>query len=131
MRESVDIVAKELGESQRQDWISSLGSVFNWHRSLSFIVIAAHLWLAATMYQCFGLSGNLTKWSLVLVVTIGMEVISGGIMAYFGIPRVAQPVHLLLATVAFGIQLFLLMKLNLSQSARPNVTEEIQEYASY
>ncbi len=131
VRESVDIVTKELGENQRQQWIESLGSVFTWHRSLSLIVIAAHLWLAATMFQCFGKSGNLTKWSLVLVVIIGLEVVSGAIMAYFGIPRAAQPVHLLLATVAFGIQLFLLMKLNLSRSIEPDITEEIQEYASY
>ncbi len=131
VRESVDIIAKELGGDRRQKWIESLGSIFTLHRSLSFIVIAAHLWLAATLFQRFGLRGNLTKWSLVLVVIIGMEVISGGIMAYFGIPRVAQPVHLLLATVAFGIQLFLLMKLNLGQFVQPNVTKETQEYASY
>ena len=52
-------------------------------------------------------------------------------MAYFGIPRVAQPVHLLLATVAFGIQLFLLMKLNVSQVINSNLTKDAQEYAGY
>ncbi|WKN44389.1 COX15/CtaA family protein [Tunicatimonas pelagia] len=131
VRESVDVVAKELGEERRQEWIDALGSTFTLHRSLSFIVIAAHLWLMATLFQRFGINGNLTRWSLVLVVVIGLEIVSGGIMAYFGIPRVAQPIHLLLATVAFGIQLFLLMKINSPRLAKPDVTEEIEEYASY
>ncbi len=131
VRESVDIVAKELGDEQREQWIDALGGVFTLHRSLSFIVIAAHLWLAATLYQRFGISGNITRWSLILLVVIGMEVVSGAVMAYFGIPRVAQPVHLLLATVAFGIQLFLLMKLNVSQVINSNLTKDAQEYAGY
>jgi cytochrome c oxidase assembly protein subunit 15 len=33
-------------------------------------------------------------------------------MAYFGIPAFLQPVHLLLATVAIGIQFILLLLLN-------------------
>ncbi|MEO0332729.1 MAG: COX15/CtaA family protein, partial [Bacteroidota bacterium] len=131
VRESVDMVARELGDDQREQWIDVLGSTFTFHRSLSFIVIAAHLWLAATLYQRFGISGNLTRWSLVLVVVIGMEVVSGAIMAYFGIPRSAQPVHLLLATLAFGIQLLLLMKLNASRVVEPSLIKKVQKYAGY
>ncbi|MEM6845163.1 MAG: COX15/CtaA family protein [Bacteroidota bacterium] len=131
VRESVDIVAKELGDEQRQHWIDAVGSIFTIHRSLSYIVTAAHFWLAISLYRRFGLKGNLTRWSLVLLIVIGLEIASGAIMAHFGIPRFAQPVHLLLATVAFGIQLFMLMNVVTSQSSKSRSTKGVQEYASY
>jgi len=131
VRESVDIVAKTLGEDNRQMWIDALGSVFTVHRSLSFLVVALHVIVAALIYQRFGISGNLTKWSLVLVVVIGLEVVSGAVMAYFGIPRAAQPVHLLFATVAFGIQFYLLLGLISVPSGINKSTQESHQYVSY
>ncbi|MEM9673953.1 MAG: heme A synthase [Cyclobacteriaceae bacterium] len=131
VRESVDMVAKTLGEENRQGWIDALGSVFTVHRSLSFLVVAMHVIVAALIYQRFGVSGNLTKWSLVLVVVIGLEVASGVIMAYFNIPRVAQPIHLLFATVAFGIQFYLLLGLISGSGSVDKYTQESQQYVSY
>lgn len=131
VRESIDVVARTLGEENRQEWIDALGSIFTVHRSLSFLVIALHLIAVALIYQRFGLSGNLTKWSLVLVVVIGLEVVSGAIMVYFGIPRTAQPVHLLLATVAFGIQFYLLLGLISVPEGINKSTQESQQYVSY
>ena len=111
VRESVNEVADALGEAQRDQWIVGLGWVFYVHRSYSIVVLLGHLYLAYLAYQIFGVSGNLTHWSGVLLVVVIAEILSGVIMAYFAIPRFAQPVHLALATLAFGIQALLLLKL--------------------
>ena len=130
VRESVDEAAKVLGEGQRGDWIEALGGVFTLHRSISYLVLAAHVYALALIYQRFGRSGNLTRWGLVLIMIIGLEILSGAIMAYFGVPRFAQPIHLLLATVAFGVQFYLLLLLNQTRLLPKRLSSEIQEYAS-
>jgi cytochrome c oxidase assembly protein subunit 15 len=47
-----------------------------------------------------------------LLVTIIAEIVAGVGMAYFGIPAFLQPLHLMLAVVAIGIQFILLLLLN-------------------
>ena len=111
VRESVNEVAQTLGEARREDWIAGLDWVFYVHRSYSIIVLLGHLYLVYLAYQNFGQNGNLTRWAGVLLVVIIAEILSGVIMAYFAIPRFAQPLHLILATGAFGVQVLLLLKI--------------------
>lgn len=111
VRESVNEVAQTLGEAQREQWIAGLDWVFYVHRSYSIIVLLGHLYLVYLAYQNFGINGNLTRWTGVLLVVIIAEILSGVVMAYFAIPRFAQPLHLILATGAFGVQVLLLMKI--------------------
>ena len=129
VRESVNEVANALGETQRERWIDALDWVFYVHRSYSIILLLGHAYLAYVVYQNFGPKGNLTRWSLVLLGTVVMEILSGAIMAYFAIPRFAQPVHLALATVAFGLQVFLLLKLYPLNRLQPQSKQE--HYVSY
>ena len=111
VRESVNEVAQTLGEAQREHWIAGLDWVFYVHRSYSIIVLLGHLYLVYLVYQKFGQKGNLTRWVMVLLLIIVAEILSGVIMAYFAIPRFAQPLHLILATGAFGVQVLLLLKI--------------------
>ncbi len=111
VRESVNEVSQALGESQREQWVAGLDWVFYVHRSYSIIVLLGHGYLLYLAYQNFGQTGNLTRWAGVLLVVIVTEVLSGVVMAYFAIPRFAQPLHLILATGAFGVQVLLLLKI--------------------
>ncbi|NVK85786.1 MAG: hypothetical protein HWE21_15780 [Cytophagia bacterium] len=45
-----------------------------------------------------------TRWLLTIVV---IEIVSGAIMAYFGVPAFIQPIHLLLGSVIIGVQFYL------------------------
>ena len=129
VRESVNEVAGALGEAQRDRWIAGLDWVFYVHRSYSIVVLLGHLYLGYLAYQIFGLSGNLTRGVGVLLVVIAAEIISGAIMAYFAIPRFAQPLHLALATLAFGVQTWLLLKLYPLRTTRR--TSKPAQYVSY
>jgi cytochrome c oxidase assembly protein subunit 15 len=47
-----------------------------------------------------------------LIILILGTLLTGAGMGYFGVLPVLQPVHLLLATVTFGVQLFMIFDLN-------------------
>ena len=111
VRESVNEVAQTLGEAQRAHWIAGLDWVFYVHRSYSIVVLLGHVYLGYLAYQNFGRNGNLTRWVGVLLVIVVTEILSGVVMAYWSIPRFAQPLHLILATGAFGVQVLLLLKI--------------------
>jgi len=50
-----------------------------------------------------------TKFNLVLSC-IGLEVISGIAMYYFDFPFLSQPLHLVIATILFGIQFYIYLE---------------------
>ncbi len=131
VRESVNEVAQTL-PGQREQWINNLDWVFYIHRSYSLLVLAVHLFLLYKVHRIFGKQGNLTGWAMVLCMTIGLEMLTGAVMAYFDIPRFAQPIHLLLAMIAFGLQFWLILRLNhRRQEVKSVLPLKNKEYVSY
>ncbi len=112
VRESVNEVAAANQFQNRQLWIGQLDWIFYVHRSFSLVVLAAHIFLAYKLFKIKEDYRNLYVWGVVLLAIIVLEIVSGVVMAYFDIPRFAQPIHLLLASVAFGIQFLLILNLN-------------------
>jgi cytochrome c oxidase assembly protein subunit 15 len=108
VREAIDNVS---AWAIREAWISNLGAEFVLHRSFSWIVFVLHV----------GLIFNLRKtvhskaFLLTLIVLILSTILTGAGMAYFAVPPYLQPLHLLFATVTFGVQFLLLLKLNRKQ----------------
>lgn len=134
VRESVDIVAESLDHTQREVWIDKLGLIFYVHRSFSILVLLAHLYLVFRVVYFYGNQGNLILYSTVLLIVIIAEIASGAIMAWFAIPRIAQPVHLLLASVAFGLQFYIWLKVkpsSLSFKPKLHQTKGVNKNASY
>jgi cytochrome c oxidase assembly protein subunit 15 len=54
----------------------------------------------------------------VLILIVGIEILSGTIMAYFGVPAYIQPIHLTLAIVSIGIQFVILLLMNFKNVRR-------------
>jgi len=134
VRESVDIVADTFNHSQRESWIDELGLVFYIHRSFSLIILIAHLYLLYRVLYFYGNQGNLMINSLVLMIVIVAEIASGAIMAWFAIPRFAQPLHLLFASVAFGLQFYIWVKarqMSAYPANEPHRLKRVQEDANY
>ena len=103
-REAVDQVAA----SAPRAWISNLGTEFIIHRSFSWIVLILHVGLIVRLYKTEGLKA----FALTLILLILGTILTGMGMAYFAVPAFLQPVHLLLATVTFGMQFVFLLRLN-------------------
>lgn len=107
IREAIDQIAMKLGEDMRGEWIESLGLTFYIHRSYSVILLFLHLYLA---YQLLKSTQGFKESKLMVLGLVGMivlEILSGAIMGYFSVPRFAQPIHLLLAVMIFGVQYYL------------------------
>jgi len=104
VRESIDTVARV---ADRSEWISLIQEQFSIHRSFSWVVLLVHVGLIVRLRKTHGLSGFPLALALVVLATIA----TGAGMGWFAVPPFLQPIHLLIATVCFGMQFLFLLKL--------------------
>ena len=104
VREAIDLVSERLA---RSEWIAGLGIGFKIHRSYSLFLLAIHAYLAWLLCRNRKQSPVLRMITLFLMAVVAVEVLSGALMAYFGVPAFIQPLHLLLGTLAIGVQYYL------------------------
>ncbi len=107
VRGSIDSLASSL---PRESWIGQLGIDFIIHRSFSWIVLLVNILFFFQIRKTIAFKAL----SLALFLLILCSLVSGIAMAYFNIPAAIQPIHLLIATLAFGLQLLLFFRMNKS-----------------
>jgi heme a synthase len=126
VREQIDEISSTMDYQQRETWVGQLKSIFVFHRIFSFIVIAAN------SYFLFKVSrgsetGNIfvksAKYSLGLLF---FEFFLGVALAAFDFPAFIQPLHLLCATLIFGLQFFMLVLLYFSADARSAMSVKME-----
>src|SRR6187551_1255086 len=105
VREGIDRVALTFA---RESWIDNLGREFITHRTFSWLVSILHVILIAKLWKTEGAK----IFALALIVLLLGTVLAGTVMAYFAVPAFLQPIHLLLATVTFGILFMLILRVN-------------------
>ena len=105
VRGSIDSLAASM---PRESWISQLGTDFIVHRSFSWIVLLLNTIFFLQIRKTIALK----TLSLALFLLILCSLATGIAMAYFNIPATIQPIHLLIATLAFGLQLLLFFRMN-------------------
>lgn len=92
----------------RDRWIEAAGLPFIVHRSFSWLVLVLHLLLLLKLKKTTGSK----ILPLTLIILILGTILTGTGMAYFGIPAYLQPIHLVIATITFGLQLNMYFNLN-------------------
>lgn len=105
VREVIDELSVNMA---RSEWIANIGVDFTIHRSFSWVVLILHGALVLKLWATQGLKGFPLAVALLILGTI----LTGAGMAYWSVPSVLQPVHLVLASVTFGILALLLMDIN-------------------
>lgn len=108
VREEIDWM-KSMTEIVRSEWLTEIGTLFYVHRSYSLLIVAIVGWFSYYNWK----KGALTTPIKLLIGAIGMEVLLGIVLTYAGMPAFAQPLHLLLASVAFGVIFYLFLCSNL------------------
>jgi len=106
VREQVDHIAAAAAYGGRENWVSQLGSVFKVHRSLSILIALLNGYV---VYQLWPLAGRVRSLAGAVVGLVGLEIVTGIVLAYLALPAVVQPIHLTLATLLFGAQFLLLL----------------------
>lgn len=95
VRQQIDEISKSLKYTQRELWIGRLDTMFIIHRSFSWLVLAGCLliWWKARLFKA------IQKNSLLILCCAFATVVLGIVMLYLNIPALAQPLHLLLASI--------------------------------
>lgn len=106
VRQFVDGRIDLVGEASKNQWLMDIDWKFYVHRSFSIIVVLLNILLARSIYL-HKLNYKKVNWVLLLLF---LEVISGVAMYYFDFPFAAQPMHLILASLLFGVQFYLFLE---------------------
>ncbi len=106
VRQFVDEQADLVGEQVKAQWLQGIGLSFYIHRSFSLLVLFINGYLAIRN-RVLRLGYTKINWVMAL---IGVEILSGVAMVYMDFPFISQPLHLLLASLLFGFQFYLILE---------------------
>ena len=95
----------------RELWRDNFPVLFYIHRSFSSVILFTNLWIVWTMFRSLGKENLLFKFALALACAILTGILAGVSLDRLGMPALAQPVHLVMANLIFGLQLFLFLAL--------------------
>lgn len=110
VRESIDHLNSE-GVS-RALWIDSVGSKYWIHRILAYVTLAVTLLFFFLIKNRFGKLTLQSKFGWILLVLVFIQMLSGVILARFEVPAFAQTTHLVVASLFFGTQYYLMLLMN-------------------
>ena len=106
VRQFVDEQTKMMGY-EKSLWLAQPELDFYVHRSTSILVLVINVYL---WFIDKKLNLGYKKINLVLNCIL-LEVFSGIIMYYFDFPFLSQPLHLVIASILFGIQMYILLEI--------------------
>lgn len=104
VREMMDEAIVKLGYNARNEWMDSLGIPFYIHRSFSLIIFGVNIYWINQIIKSEGKSSVAGKIATACLWILLVEIGTGILMAYFGVPPFAQPIHLTLAILLIGLQ---------------------------
>tara|TARA_R110002020_G_scaffold475492_1_gene710618 strand:- start:1152 stop:1571 length:420 start_codon:yes stop_codon:yes gene_type:complete len=102
VRQYVDDQIDIVGYGAKYLWLENPELSFYFHRTFSIVVFAINVFLFMRN-QRSNLGHKLMNWVLIL---LGLEILTGILMAYLDFPFLTQPSHLIIASLLFGIQFY-------------------------
>lgn len=106
VRQFVDDQVELVGYTLKNQWLAKPNLQFYIHRSFSILVLVLNGGLFWTIRKN-GLGFKKIKWIILLIC---LEALTGIAMYYFHFPFTSQPLHLILASILFGVQFYMLLE---------------------
>ncbi len=106
VRQLVDEQVRSLGYDTKELWLANPDITFYVHRSFSILVLLINLVL---WWKNRKLALHLNRINVVIALIL-LEVATGVAMYNFDFPYLSQPLHLVIASLLFGFQFYLLME---------------------
>lgn len=111
VREAIDAIAKSLNHLQRETWVSKVGEVFSWHRSLTSLTLFLAFLLERRINKVYSLHAPASWAAFAMLMILGAQLLAGIALAYLALPPMAQALHIVLASLLFGAQFYVLLSL--------------------
>jgi heme a synthase len=108
VRQYVDDQVKILGYNQMQKVLENPLITFYVHRSFSLLILGLNVFL---LFRNKKLNLGFNKINFVIGL-VGIEILTGMAMYYLDFPYTSQPIHLVIASILFGVQFYLIMETN-------------------
>ena len=110
VRESIDHLNDQL--VPRSAWIAALGEDLQWHRILAYVTVFLVLLLFFLLKNRFNNSSIQSKYAWIVLFLVGAQMLIGFLLSEFNVPAFAQTAHLILASLLFGAQFYLMLLLS-------------------
>jgi cytochrome c oxidase assembly protein subunit 15 len=121
VRQEIDSISILYNESNRELWINLLSEMFSFHRVVAILVIVSNLTLCYFFVRKNGFATIESKLLILITIVLFLEYLTGIVMVRFSLPFLSQPVHLLLATIVYGLQFYFWLSIaKFKQSFVPN-----------
>jgi len=112
VREKIDEVANHLQGSYRSDWINDAGQIFFQHRSIAIVVLIGNVILYVLIRRTFNRHSIQQQLMSFTFLMIMLQIVTGIILEYCALPPYTQAIHIVLASLVFGAQFYLLLNLH-------------------
>jgi cytochrome c oxidase assembly protein subunit 15 len=110
VREKIDAVATRLS-GYRDGWVNSAGQIFFQHRDFAIFVLLANVMLYALIRRNFSRHSIQQQLMSFTFLIIMLQIVTGIMLSYLSLPPFAQASHVVLASLMFGGQFYLLLNL--------------------
>ena len=111
VREQIDAISSEINKLNRGSWVEQVGTDFIIHRDLAFLVLILNGISFGLILRFYPRKGYQYKYISYVLLLAFMQIMTGVVLSYLALPPFAQAVHILLATMLFGCQFYLLLLL--------------------
>lgn len=118
VREKIDSVAAHFQGGYRDNWIKAAGEIFMHHRDMAVLVFVLNVVLYAFVRKGFNRHSIQQQLMSFTFLMIMLQIVTGILLSYWALPPVAQASHIVLASLIFGAQFYLLLNLYKTNNVR-------------
>ncbi|MFD2968065.1 COX15/CtaA family protein [Sphingobacterium bambusae] len=93
----------------RTDWVAQLGQPYFIHRVLAYTSLGLTILLFFLVKNKFSSLTLQSKYAWIVLILVGVQMMSGIVLARFDVPAFAQTTHLVVASLFFGAQYYLML----------------------
>ena len=93
----------------RSEWIDSIGINYIIHRILAYVTLAITVLYFFLVKNRFSANSLQSKYAWVVLILVLIQMLSGIVLARFEVPAFAQTTHLVIASLFFGAQYYLML----------------------
>ena len=107
VRETIDHLNAE--GAPRSQWIEMIGDKYLIHRILAYVTLALTVVYFYLVKSRFSKQSLQSQYAWIVLILVLIQMLSGIVLARFSVPAFAQTTHLVVASLFFGAQYYLML----------------------